>query len=167
MFNCSVVCNSLWPHGLQHASFPYPSLSPRVCSDSCLLSRWCHPTVSSSFGPFLSCPQSFPASGSFPMSQLFSSAGKSIEAPASVLPVNIQGWFPLGLTSLISLQSKELLSLVQHHSSKALILWHLTFMVQLSHAYMSTGKTIALPAQTFVSEMMSLLLNILSEKVKV
>ena len=86
----------------------YPSPSPGSCSSSSPLSQWCHPTISSSVVPFSSCPQSFPASGSFPMSQLFASGGQSIRALPSVLPMNIQGWFPLGLTDLISVQSKEL-----------------------------------------------------------
>ena len=107
---CSVakLCPSLSPHGLQHTRLPWPSPSPGVCSNSCLLSRWCHPTISSSVIPFSSCLQSFPASGSFPASLLFTSGGQSIGASASVLPVNIQGWFPLGLTDLISLQSRWL-----------------------------------------------------------
>ena len=88
--------------------FPCPSLSPRVCSNLCPLSPWCHPTISFFVTLFSSCPQSFPASGSFPMSQLFASGGQSIGASASVLPMNIQGWFPLGLTSLISFLSKGL-----------------------------------------------------------
>ena len=108
LFSCSVMSNSLQPQALQHARFPYPSLSPRVCSNSCLLSWWCHTTISSSVTRF-SCPQSFPASGSFPMSQLFASGGQSIGASALVLLMNIQGWFPLGLTGLISLLSKGLL----------------------------------------------------------
>ena len=110
LFSCSVMSDSLWPHGLQHARLPCPSLSPRVCSNSCPLSRWRHPIISSSVLPFSSCPQSFPASGFFPMSQLFVLVGRSIRASASasVLPVNIWGWFPLGLTGLISLQSKGL-----------------------------------------------------------
>ena len=95
----------LWPHGLQHARFPCPSLSPRVGSNSCPLSRWCHPSCP--VVPF-SCLQSFTASGSFPMCQLFVSGGQSPGAGASVLPMNIQGWFPLGWTGLISLQSKGL-----------------------------------------------------------
>ena len=101
LFSRSVVSTSLWPHGLQHARLPCPSPSPRVCSNSCPLSQWCHPTISSSVAPFFSCPQSC---------RLFASGGQSIEASASasVLPVNIQGWFPLGLTSLISLLSKGL-----------------------------------------------------------
>ena len=103
------LCLTLWPHGLQHTRLPYPSSSPGVCSVSCLLSWWCHPTTSSSVTLF-SCPQSFPASGSFPISQLLSSGGQRIEASAlaSVLPMNIQGWFPSGLTGLISLLSKGL-----------------------------------------------------------
>ena len=96
VFSHSVMSNSLWPHGLQHASLPCPSQSPRVCSNSCPLHQWCHPTISSSIIPF-SCPQSFPASGSFAMSQLFASGGQSIQcfASAPVLSMNIQGWFPL------------------------------------------------------------------------
>ena len=109
-FSCSVVSDFLWPHGLQHARLPSPSPSPGACSNSCSLSGWCHPTVSSSVIPFSSCLQSFPASGSFPVSQPFASGGQSIgaSASASVLPMNIQDWFPLGLTDLISLQSKGL-----------------------------------------------------------
>ena len=95
-------------HGLQHTRLACPSLSPRVCSNSCPLSLWCHPTISSSVIPFSSCLQSFRASGSFPMSQLFTSGGQSIGASASILPMNIQEWFPLRLTGLISLLSKEL-----------------------------------------------------------
>ena len=108
LLSCSVVSNSLWPHGLQHTRLPCPSLAPRTCTNSYPLSRWCHPTISSSVIPFSSCPQSFPASGSFLISQLFASGGQSIGAStsASVPPMNIQGWFLLGLTGLISLQSK-------------------------------------------------------------
>ena len=106
------MCNSLRPHGLQHTRLPCPSPSPGACSNSCPLSPWCHPTVSSSVIPFPSWLQSFPALGSFLMSQLFTSGHQSIGAGASaassVLPMNIQGWFPLGLTSLISLQSRGL-----------------------------------------------------------
>ena len=98
------------PHGLQHARLPCPSSTPRVCSNSYPSSQWCHPTISSSVVPFSSCLQSFPASGSFPRSQSFPSGGQSIRGSASalVLPMNIQDWFPLGLTGLISLQSKGL-----------------------------------------------------------
>ena len=110
LFSCYVVSYSLQPHGLQHARLPCLSPSPRVCSNSCPLSQWCHPTISSSVTPFSSCPQSFPASRSFPMSWLFASGSQSIGASASaaVLPMNIQDWFPLGLTGLISLQPKGL-----------------------------------------------------------
>ena len=96
-------------HGLQHARLPCPSPSPGACPNSCPLSRWCYPTISSSVIPFSSCPLSFPASRFFPMSQLFTSGGKSIgvSASASVLPMNVQGWFPLGLTSLISLLFRD------------------------------------------------------------
>ena len=109
LFSRSVMSESLQPHGLQHARLPCLSQSPRACSNSCPLSRWCHPTISSSVVPF-SCLQSFPASGSFLMCWLFESGDQSFEAStaASVLPINIQDWFPLGLTSLISLQSKGL-----------------------------------------------------------
>ena len=102
--------NSLQPHGLQHPRLPCPSPSPGTCPDSCPLSQWCHPTISSSVVPFSSCPQSFPASGYFPMSQLFTSGGQSIgaSASASVLPMYFHGWFPLGLTGWTSLQSKGL-----------------------------------------------------------
>ena len=110
VLSCSVLHDSLQPHGLQHARLPCPSLSLRVYSNSCPLSQWCHPAISSSVTPFSSCLQSFPASGSFPISQFFASGGQSIgaSASASVLPVNIQDWFPLRLTGLISLQSKGL-----------------------------------------------------------
>ena len=109
----SVMCDFLWPHRLGRTRLPCPSLSPRVCSNSCPLSRWCYPTISSSVVPFCSCLQSFPASGSFSMSNLFTSGGQSIGASAStsVLPMNIQGWFLLGLTGLISLRSKGLSSI--------------------------------------------------------
>ena len=104
----AVMSDSLQPHGLQQASFPCPSLSPGVCSNSSPLSRWCHPTISSSFVLFSSCPQSSPVSGPFPMNLPFISSGQSIRGSASVLSVNIQGWFPLGQTGLISLLSKGL-----------------------------------------------------------
>ena len=104
------MSDSLWPHGLQHTRLPCPSPSPAVCSISCSSSQWCHPAISSSVIPFSSCLQSFPASGSFPMSQFFASGGQiiGISASASVLPMNIQDWFPLAWTGWISLQSKGL-----------------------------------------------------------
>ena len=105
LFSCSVLSNSLQPLGLQHARFPCPSPSPGACSNSCPLSQWCHPTTSSSVVSFSSCLQSLPASGSFPLSRLFTSGGQITGASAStsVFPMNIQDWFPLGLTYLISL----------------------------------------------------------------
>ena len=105
-----VVSDSVRPHGLQHARLPCPSSTPGACSNSSPSSRWYHSTISSSVIPFSSCPQSFPASGSFLMSWLFASGGQSIgvSASTSVLPMNIQNWFPLGLTDLIFLQSKGL-----------------------------------------------------------
>ena len=110
LFTASVVSDSLRSHGLQHARLPCPSPSPGLCSNSCTLSQWCHPIVLTSVAPFSSCPQSFPASGSFPTSQLFASGSQSIGASgsASILPMNIRDWFPLGLTGLISLLSKGL-----------------------------------------------------------
>ena len=109
-FSHSVMSNSFQPHGLQHARLPCPSLTPGACSNSCPSSWWCHPTISSSVIPFSSCLQSFPASGSFPMSQFFKSGGQSngVSTSTSVLPMSIQDWFPLGLTGLIPLQSKGL-----------------------------------------------------------
>ena len=115
--------------------------------------------------PFSSCFQSFSASGSFLMSQFFASGGQSTEllASASVLPMNIQDWFPLGWNCWISLQSKGLSRLLQHHSSKASILWcSAFFIVQFSYRYMTTGKTITLTRWTFVGRLMSLLFNMLS-----
>ena len=108
-FSCSVVFDSLQPHEPKHARPPCPSPTPGVYSNSCPLSLWCHPTISSSVLPFSSCLQCFLASGSFPMRQLFASSGQSngVSASASVLPTNIQDWSPLGLTGWISLQSKE------------------------------------------------------------
>ena len=109
-FSCSVVSDSLRPHGLLQARLPCPSPTPGACSNSCPSSWWCHPTISSTVVPFSSCPQFSPASGSFQMNQLFAWGGQSIGASASavVLPMNIQNWFPLGCTGWISLQSKGL-----------------------------------------------------------
>ena len=153
-FSHSVMSDSLWPHELQHARPPCPSPTPRAYPNLCPLSWWCHPTTSSSVIPFSSCPQSFPASGSFQMSQLFTSGGQSIgvSASTSVPPMNTQDWFLLGWTGWISLQSKELSrSLLQHHSSKASILWcSAFFIIQLSHPYMTTRKTIALDGPLLV-----------------
>ena len=132
------------------------------------LSQWCYPTISSSVIPFSSCLQSFPASGSFPVSQFFILGGQSIgvSASASVLSMNIQDWFPLGL-DLLAVQG-ILKSLLQNHSSKASILQcSAFFIVQVSHLYMTTGKTIALTRWTFVGKVMSLLFDILSRFVTV
>ena len=109
-FSCSVMYDSLWPHGLQPARLPCPSPTPGAYSNSCPSSRWCHPTISSSVIPFSCCLQSFPESGSFQMSQFFPLGGQSIgvSASAPVFPMNVQDWFPLGWTSWISLQSKGL-----------------------------------------------------------
>ena len=120
-FSRSVMSDSLRSHESKHSRPPCPSPTPGVYSNSCPLSWWCHPTVSSSVIPFSSCLQSFPASGSFQMSQFFTSDAESIgvSALASVLPMNIQDRFPLGWTGWISLQTKGPSSLLQHHSSKA------------------------------------------------
>ena len=133
-FSRSVVSDSWRSHGLQHARLPCPSPTPGVYSNSCPLSQWCHPAISSSVIPFSSCPQSLPVSESFPMSQLFAWGGQStgVSASASVLPVNIQDWFPLGKFFFFAVQG-TLKSLLQHHSLKASILWcSAFFMVQLS-----------------------------------
>ena len=122
------MSDSLGPHGPQHARLPCSSPTPGVCSNSCSLSRWYHPTISSSVVPFSFCLQSFPASGSFPVSQIFTSGGQSTGALASVLPVNSQGWFPLGLTGWISLQSKGLSRVF----SNTTVQKHQFFIAQLS-----------------------------------
>ena len=108
LFSHSVMSHSLQPDGLQHTRLPCPSPHLKTCSNSCPLSQWCHPTISSFVAPFASCLQSFPASGSFPMSRLFASGGQSIAASAWVFPMNIQDWYPLGLTGLISMLSEGL-----------------------------------------------------------
>ena len=129
-FSRSAMSNSLRPHGLQHARLLCPSPTPRAYSNSCPSSWWCHPTISSSVILFPSHLQSFPASGSFPMSQFFTSGGQSIGVSASalVLPMNIQDWFPLGLTGWISLQSKELSTVF----SNTTVQKHQFFSAQLS-----------------------------------
>ena len=165
-FSGSVVSDSLWPHGLQHARLSCPSPTPRAWSNSCPSSWWGHPTISSSAVPFSSCPQSFSASGSFQMSQFFASGGQTIgaSASASVLPMNIQDWFPLGWTGLISLQSKGLsrvfsdTTVQKHHFfSTQLSLW--------SNSHIHTWlleKNIAVTIWTFVGKVMFLLFNMLS-----
>ena len=129
-FSCSVMSNSLWTHGLQHTRPPCPSPPPRVYLNSYPSSWWCHPTISSSVIPFSSHLQSFPTSGSFQMSQFFASGCQSIGvlASASVLPMNIQDWFLLGLTGWISLQSKGL----SRVSSNTTVQVHQFFGAQLS-----------------------------------
>ena len=116
---------------LQYTRLPCPSLSPSICSNSCPLCQWCHPNISSSVMPFSSCLQSFPASGSFPMSQLFAWGGQiiAVSASSSILPMNIQASFPLQLIGLISLLSRGLSSLLQHHSSEVSILQHSGFFM--------------------------------------
>ena len=157
------MSDPLQPHGLQHARLTCSSLSPGVCSNSCPLSRWYHPTISSSVVPFSSCLQSFPASRSFPVSQLFASGVQSIgvSVSTSVLPMNIQDLFSLGWTGWISLQSKGL-SRVFSNTTASVLWWSAFFIVRLSHPYMTTGKTIALTRWTFVGKVMSLLFNMLS-----
>ena len=156
-FGCSVVSDSLRPHESQHARPPCSSPTPGIYSNSCPSSRWCHPAISSSVIPFSSCPQSLRASGSFPKSI-------GVSALASVLPKNTQDWSPLGWTAWISLQSKGLARVF----SSTTVQKHQFFgaqlsSVQLSHPYMTTGKTIALTRQTFVGKVISLLFNMLSK----
>ena len=154
-FSCSVVSDSFRPHESQHARPPCPLPTPGVHSDSRPSSQWCHPAISSTVVLFSSCPQSFPASESFPMSQLFAWGGQSIgiSASASVLPMNTQDWSPLGWTGWISLQSKGLSRVF----SNTTVQKHQFFSAQLSsqfnpHPYMTTGKTIALTRWTFVGK---------------
>ena len=157
------MSDPLRPHGVQHVRLPCPSLPPRVCSYSCPLSWWCYLTISSSAALFSFCLQYFPASGSFPKSWLFKSGGQSIGASAlaSVLPVNIQGWFPLGLTGLITLQFKGLSRVFSSTTTQK----HQFFGTQPSwwsnsHIYTwLLEKTIALISKPFVGKVMSLLFN--------
>ena len=149
------MLDSLPPHGMQNARLPCPSPFPGACSNSCPLSQWCHPTISSSVIPFSFCLLVSPASGSFLMSQFFASTGQSTGASssASVLSMNFQSWFPLGLTGVISLLSKGLSSLFSNNTVQK----HQFFDAQPSlwsnsHPYMTTGKTIVLIRQIFVSQ---------------
>ena len=159
------MSNCWQPSELQHTRLPCPSLSPGACSNSCTLNRWCHSTISFSLAPFSACPQSFPASGSFPMSQLFTSCGQSIEASVSISPSNEYSGlssFRIDWFDLLAVQG-TLKSLLWHHNSKASVLQCSTsFMVQFSHPYIPTGKTIALTRQNFFGKVMSLLFNTLS-----
>ena len=154
-FSCSVVSNSLWPRGLQHTRLPCSSPTPGACSNSWLSSQWCHPTISSSVVPFSSCLQSFPASGSFPMSQLFTSGDQGIRtsASASVFSMNVQDWFPLEWTGspCSSRDSQESSPIPQFQVS---ILWRSAFfMVQLSHPYLTTcGHLLGVESNGRVSE---------------
>ena len=160
------MSNSLRPNESQHARPPCPSPTPGVHWESCPLSQWCHPAISSSVVPFSSCPQSLPASESFPMTQLFTWGGQRTgdSALASFLPKKSQS-FRMDWLHLLAVQG-TLKSLLQHLSSKASILWHSAFFtVQHSHPYMTTGKTITLTRRTFVGKVMSLLLNMLSRLV--
>ena len=166
-FSRSVMSDSLRPHEPQHTRPACPSPTPGVHPNPCPLSQWCHPTILSSVVPFSSCPQSFPVSGSFQMSQLFASGGQStgVSASTSVLPMNTLISFRMDWLDLLAVQG-TLKSLLQHHSLKASILQLSAFFtVQLSHPYMTTGKTIALTRRTLVSKAMSLLLNMLSRLV--
>ena len=162
------MSDSLQPHGLQHARLPCPSPTPGACSNSCPLSHWCHPTISSSIAPFCFCLQSFPASGSFPMSQLFASGGQSngVSSSTSGVPYKEHPGlisFRMDWLDLLAVQG-TLKSLLQHHSSTS-ILWHSAFFtVQFSHPYMTNGKTIALTRRTFVGKVTSLLFNMLSRR---
>ena len=138
-----------------------PPLSPGACSYSCPWRRWCHPAISSSVARFSGCPQSFPASGSFPGCRLFASGGQSVgaSASASIVPVNIWGCFPLRLTDLLVVQG-TVKSLLQHHSLKASVLERSAFfVVQRSHRHVTTGKAIPLPLWTFVGKAVPLLFN--------
>ena len=157
------------PWTVQHTRLPCPSPTPEVYSNSCHLNQWCHPTISSSVIPFSSCLQSFPSSGSFQISLLLKSGTKVLEFQFQhqSFPINIQDWFPLGWTGWISLLSKVCSRVffnttVQKHQFFGT---RLSFTVQLSHPYMTTGKTIALTRQTLVGKVMSLLLNMLSKLV--
>ena len=164
-FSHSVISNSLWPYELQHARPPCPSPTPGVHSNSRSSSRWCHPAISSSVGPFSSCPQSLPASGSFPMSQLLAWGGQSIgvSAVASVLLMNTQDWSPLGWTGWISLQSKGLSRIFSKPQFKSINSLALSFLLSPTLTSMHDyWKTIALTEWTFVGKVMSLLLNMLS-----
>ena len=158
------MSDSLQPHGLQHTRPPCPSWTPRVYSNSCPLSPWCHPTISPAVFPFSSCLQSFPASGSFPRSQFFESCTESIgvSASASVLPMTIQDWFPFdGLVGSPCSPRDSQESSPRPQFKASILQCSAFFIVQLSHPYMTTAKTIALTIQTFVGGVMSLLFNML------
>ena len=160
-FSRSVASDSLRPHGLQHTRIPCPSPTPEACSNSCPSSGWYHPTMSSSVVPFSSCLHSFPLSGSFPVTQLFTSGGQSMGASASASVLNIQDWFPLGWTGWISLQSNRLSRVfpnttVQKHQFFSSVYTPTLLSI---HDY---WKTITLTRWTFISKVMSLPFNMLS-----
>ena len=167
--SCSVVSDCLRSHGQQHTRLPCPSPIPGSCPNSCPSHWWCHPIISSSVIPFSSCLQSFPTSGSFPMNQFFTSCDQSYQSFSFSICLSNEysglisfrsDWF-----DLLAAQG-TLKSFLQHHSSKASILQHSAFfIVQLSHPYMTTGKTITLTRRTFVDKVMSLLFNMLSRLV--
>ena len=163
-FSRLVMSDSLPPHELQHARPPCPSPTPGVHPNPCSLSWWCHPTISFSVIPFSPCTQSFPASGSFQESALHIKWPKYWSFSFSTSPSNEYSGlisFRMDCLYLLAVQG-TLKSLLQHHSSKASILWHSAFfVVQLSHPYMTTGKPAALTRWTFVSKVMSLLFNML------
>ena len=164
LFISSVMSDSLWPHGLQHAKLPCSPISPGICSNLCPLRWWCNLTISFSVISSSSFPQSFPASGSFPMSWLFTTGGQNIgaSASASVLAINIQGRFPLGLIGFISLLSVDSQESSPAPCLKATILQcSIFFMVQLSCPYMTPGETIALTIGTFVGKVISVLFDML------
>ena len=166
LFSHPVLSDSLQPHGLQHTKPPCPSLSSEACPSLCPLLWWCHPAISSLVSPFFSCPQSFPASGTFPVSKLFASDDQNtgVSASASLLPVIIQGWFPLRLIYFISLLSKELAQVfssttVQRHQFFGTLP---SLLSSSQQPYMTTWKTVALTIRTFVSKLLPLLSNRLS-----
>ena len=151
------MSNSLRPYGLQHTRLPCPSPTPGACSNLCPSIQWCHPTISSFVIPFSSCLQSFPASGSFPRSQFFTSGGQNIRvsASASVLPVSIQDWFPLGLTGLISLHQRALKSLLQQFSSVAQSCPTLCNTMNAAHeAFLSITNSQSLPKLMSIASVM-------------
>ena len=161
-FSSITQSDSLWPHELQHARPPCPTPTPEAHPNSCPLSGWCHPTISSSVFPVSSCLQSFPASGSFQKSQLFISGGWSIGISLQYQSFQWTPRIDLLWDGLVGspCSPSDCKSLLQHHSSKASLLWcSAFFIVQFSHPYMTTGKTIALTRWTFVGKIMSLLLR--------
>ena len=168
MFSHWVMSYSLWPHRLQRARLLCPPLSPRVCSDSYPLSRWCYLTISSSSSPFFFCLQSFPASGSFPMSELFVSSGQSFGASALVLPKNIQDWFPLGLTVWSPCSpgdSQESSPTPQFKSinSLALSIFYCPVLTSVHDYWKNQYLDWFFTIQTSVGKIMSLFLNIVSK----